>query len=248
MREKCQSPICSRKCIKPYINGVQHVCTRDELNCAQCGGNHFSLDSNCQIVKYYKEELKRAVDKALDSGIIKRPVPDELSRPFQVQNADFPQLNQAQVNDLHTNVITDKSTNSTNLKQEIEVLVLAIKSLSNTIIRTEKNFEELNNRIEIQDKRTKCISNSMYVLVDAIHLIFTWIQSSSNEKSKLRNKINKSIENLHLLKQNLNISTTNSSSATSKPTTVNNSIFTNNINGGSESKEDLSSNLMEKNE
>jgi hypothetical protein len=35
MRDKCQSPVCCRKCLVPYINGVKHNCQGDTLNCAQ---------------------------------------------------------------------------------------------------------------------------------------------------------------------------------------------------------------------
>ncbi|CAF4559978.1 unnamed protein product, partial [Rotaria magnacalcarata] len=82
MRDKCQSSVSCRKCLAPYTNGVKHSC-QDIFNCAQCGGNHYSLDSICPVVKQYKEELKLAVDKALTSGAIKRSIPGEVSRPFQ---------------------------------------------------------------------------------------------------------------------------------------------------------------------
>ncbi|CAF1235155.1 unnamed protein product [Rotaria magnacalcarata] len=78
MRDKCQSSV---SC---------HI-----FNCAQCGGNHYSLDSICPVVKQYKVELKLAVDKALTSGAIKRSIPGEVSRPFQQHANDFPLLNQA---------------------------------------------------------------------------------------------------------------------------------------------------------
>ncbi|CAF5107628.1 unnamed protein product [Rotaria magnacalcarata] len=51
MRDKCQSPVSCRKCLGPYTNGVNDSCQNDTLICAQCGGNHFSLDSICPVVK-----------------------------------------------------------------------------------------------------------------------------------------------------------------------------------------------------
>ncbi|CAF5220820.1 unnamed protein product, partial [Rotaria magnacalcarata] len=95
MRDKCQSSV---SC---------HI-----FNCAQCGGNHYSLDSICPVVKQYKEELKLAVDKALTSGAIKRSIPGEVSRPFQQHANDFPLLNQA---------------------KEMSDLVVTIKALSETM-------------------------------------------------------------------------------------------------------------------
>ncbi|CAF4187344.1 unnamed protein product, partial [Rotaria magnacalcarata] len=97
MRDKCQSSVTCRKCLAPYTNGVKHSC-QDIFNCAQCGGNHYSPDSICPVVKQYKEELKLAVYKALTSGAIKRSIPGEVSRPFQQHANDFPLLNQAKVN------------------------------------------------------------------------------------------------------------------------------------------------------
>ncbi|CAF4183650.1 unnamed protein product, partial [Rotaria magnacalcarata] len=97
MRDKCQSSVTCRKCLAPYTNGVKHSC-QDIFNCAQCGGNHYSLDSICPVVKQYKEELKLVVDKALTSGAIKRSIPGKVSRPFQQHANDFPLLNQAKVN------------------------------------------------------------------------------------------------------------------------------------------------------
>ena len=91
MREKCQSPICCRKCLVPYVYGVKHSCQGEAIPCAQCGGNHFSLNPTCSVVKQYKVDLRAAVDKALASGLIKRMAPGELSRSFQRQADDFPE-------------------------------------------------------------------------------------------------------------------------------------------------------------
>ncbi|CAF3714094.1 unnamed protein product [Rotaria socialis] len=89
MRDKCQSPVSCRKCLGPYTNEVKHRC-QDIFNCAQCGGNHYSLDSICPVVKKYREELKLAVDKALTSRAIKRSIPGEVPRSFQLHANDFP--------------------------------------------------------------------------------------------------------------------------------------------------------------
>ncbi|CAF1371680.1 unnamed protein product [Rotaria magnacalcarata] len=82
MRDKCQSPVSCCKCLDPYTNGVKHSC-QDIFNCAQCGGNHYSLDSICPAVK---------------KSAIERSGPGEISRPFQQHANDFPLLNQAKVN------------------------------------------------------------------------------------------------------------------------------------------------------
>jgi hypothetical protein len=245
MRNKCQSPVCCRKCLVPYINGVNHTCQGDTLNCAQCGGNHFSLDARCHIVKKYKDELKLAVDKALASGVIKRPVPGELSRPFQHLDSEFPVLNKAQILSRPAWFTSDNESLYSNLKKEMNELVGAIKTLSETMIRTENNFKELNNRIELQDKRTILHNNSLCAVVDTIQLLSKWVQGNSTEKQKLKKTINKSIENLQKWKHILdkNKSNDSSSSTTSpQPITTNNNIINNNNIGEVETNEDFSMN------
>ncbi|CAF4260409.1 unnamed protein product [Rotaria socialis] len=61
MRDKCQSPVSCRQCLGPYTNEVKH-----------------------------REELKLAVDKALTSRAIKRSIPGEVPRSFQLHANDFP--------------------------------------------------------------------------------------------------------------------------------------------------------------
>ncbi|CAF2092973.1 unnamed protein product [Rotaria magnacalcarata] len=161
-RDKCQSPICCRKCLVPYTNGVKHSCQNDTFNCAQCSGSHFSLDSICPIVKKYREDLKLAVDKALNSGAIKRSTPGEVSRPFQQHANDFPLLNQAKVNSQSAWATSDNESLHSHLKKEMSDLVVTIKALSETMIRTEKSFNDLNCRIELQHKSTLLHCNSIH--------------------------------------------------------------------------------------
>ncbi|CAF4898960.1 unnamed protein product, partial [Rotaria magnacalcarata] len=156
IRDKCQSSVSCRKCLIPYTNGVKHSC-QDIFNCAQCGGNHYSLHSICPVVKQYKEELKLAVDKALTSGAIKRSIPEEVSRPFQQHANDFPLLNQA---------------------KEMSDLVVTIKALSETMIRTEKSFNDLNNCIEAQHKSTVLHCNSICTIIDTVQIMSSWVQDS----------------------------------------------------------------------
>ncbi|CAF2154821.1 unnamed protein product [Rotaria magnacalcarata] len=195
MRDKCQSSVSCRKCLAPYTNGVKHSC-QDIFNCAQCGGNHYSLESICPVVKQYKEELKLAVDKALTSGAIKRSIPGEVSRPFQQHANDFPLLNQAKVNSHSAWTTSGNQFLHSPLKKEMSDLVVTIKALSETMIRTEKSFNDLNNRIEAQHKSTVLHCNSICAIIDTVQIMSSWVQGNSNERTKLKKNINKSIENL----------------------------------------------------
>jgi hypothetical protein len=244
MRDKCQLPVSCRKCLVPYTNGVNHNCQGETLNCAQCGGNHLSLDSRCPVVKQYKEELKLAVDKALASGAIKRPSPGEISRPFQQHTNDFPVLNQAQANSRSAWTTSDNEPLHSNLKKEMSDLVIAIKVLSETMIRMEKNFVDLNSRIELQHKRNLLHCNSISAVIDTVQLMSKWVQSNNKERSKLKKTINKSNENLQKWKQQLDSNKNNESiaSVTSPHPTITNNI---NNNGEVEINDDLSMNSLD---
>ncbi|CAF4138053.1 unnamed protein product [Rotaria magnacalcarata] len=191
MRDKCQSPVSCRKYLGSYTNGVNHSCQNDTFICAQCGGNHFSLDSICPVVKKYREELKLAVDKALASGAIKRSAPGEVSRPFQQQTNDFPLLNQGQVISRPAWTTSDNGSLHSNLKQEMSDLVVTIKALSETMIRTEKSFNDLNNRIEVQHKSTILHCNSICAIIDTVQIMSSWVQEEWYSNSTLDSVLTK---------------------------------------------------------
>ncbi|CAF5184553.1 unnamed protein product, partial [Rotaria magnacalcarata] len=221
------------KCIGPYTNGVNHSCQNDTFICAQCGGNHFCLDSIFPVVKKSREELKLAVDKALASGAIKRSAPSEVSRPFQQQTNDFPLLNQGQVISRPVWTTSDNESLHFNLKQEMSDLVVIIKALSETMIRMEKSFNDLNNRIEVQHKSTILHCSSICAIIDRVQIMSSWVQGNSNERSKLKKNINKSIENLQKWKKQLDSNRNNESTASmSSPHQITaNNIIDNNNNG-----------------
>ncbi|CAF1296192.1 unnamed protein product, partial [Rotaria magnacalcarata] len=81
----------------------------------------------------------------------------EVSRPFQQHANDFPLLNQA---------------------KEMSDLLVTIKALSETMIRTEKSFNDLNNRIEAQHKSTVLHCNSICAIIDTVQIMSSWVQDS----------------------------------------------------------------------
>ncbi|CAF3367551.1 unnamed protein product [Rotaria socialis] len=245
-RDKCQSPVCCRKCLVPYTNGVKHSCQNDTFNCAQCSGSHFSLDSICPVVKKYREDLKLAVDKALNSGAIKRSTPGEVSRPFQQHANDFPLLNQAKVNSHSAWATSDNESLHSHLKKEMSDLVATIKALSETMIRTEKSFNDLNSRIELQHKSTLLHCNSICAIIDTVQTMSRWVQGNSNERSKLKKNIIKSIEDLQKWRKQLDSNKNNESIASiSSPQQITtNNIIDNNHNGEVEINDDFSMNSL----
>ncbi|CAM4985687.1 unnamed protein product [Rotaria socialis] len=167
----------------PYANGVKHSC-QDIFNCGQCGGNHYSLDSICPAVKEYREELKLAVDKALALDAIKRSASGEVSRPFQQHENDFPLLNQVKVNSHSAWTTSGNEFLHSPLKKEMNDLVIKIKAVSETMIRTAKSFNDLNNRIEVQHKSTILHCNSICAIIDMVQIMFSWVQDSVLTKWK----------------------------------------------------------------
>ncbi|CAF2062170.1 unnamed protein product [Rotaria magnacalcarata] len=172
------------------------------FNRAQCERNHYSLDSICPVVKKHREELELAVDKALTTGAIKRSVPGEISRSFQQHANDFPLLNQAKVDSHSAWTTSGNESLHSHLKKEMSDLVVTIKALSETMIRMEKSFNDLKNRIEVQLKSTILHSYSICAIIDMVQIMSSWVQGNSNERSELKKNINKSIENLQKWKNN----------------------------------------------
>ncbi|CAF2058326.1 unnamed protein product [Rotaria magnacalcarata] len=116
---------------------------------------NWSHERQMSITSQLSEELELAVDKALTADAIKRSVPGEISRSFQQHANDFPLLNQA---------------------KEMSDLVVTIKALSETMIRMEKSFNDLKNRIEVQLIGTILHSNSICAIIDMVQIMSSWVQ------------------------------------------------------------------------
>ncbi|CAF4921963.1 unnamed protein product, partial [Rotaria socialis] len=56
---------------------------RNEPKCAQCDGNHHSLDNQCQVIKEYKDQLKEDVEDAIQKGLLQRLSLQEKSPMFE---------------------------------------------------------------------------------------------------------------------------------------------------------------------
>jgi hypothetical protein len=65
MREKCSSRVqrC-RLCLEDFVAKETHECSK-QPKCAQCGGNHHSLDSQCDTIRQYRADLKENVNSAI---------------------------------------------------------------------------------------------------------------------------------------------------------------------------------------
>jgi hypothetical protein len=185
-RNQCQSPVCCRRCLSPYENGVKHICSEDNLKCAQCDGDHFSLDPRCPIIKTYKIELKRAVDNAVASGSIRRTAPGETSRAFQRQIEDFPSLKSGITTGGPGWHSLPTETSQQSFAKEVSELVKTFKAFSDTMNRFESLFEMLNKRIDSLEKSNSLHNNSITTIIDTVQIITKWLHANNSEKTKLK--------------------------------------------------------------
>ena len=91
LRNKCSTSSKCRICLDSFQENTTHEC-RNEPKCAQCDGNHHSLDNQCLVIQEYKKQLKEDVEEALSNGQIRRLTPKEQAPAFEVQDQDFPGL------------------------------------------------------------------------------------------------------------------------------------------------------------
>ena len=94
MRDKCVAdhPRC-RICLENLIEGQTHQCS-NSFRCAQCGGDHHSLSSNCGKVVEHRTALKEQVNNAISGGKLQRFVPQDHPKPEQYYytQKEFPSL------------------------------------------------------------------------------------------------------------------------------------------------------------
>ncbi|CAF4383168.1 unnamed protein product, partial [Rotaria sp. Silwood2] len=82
LRNTCSSTNKCRICLEKINVNDPHICKK-EPKCAQCGGNHHSLDSQCHAIQEYKIKLKEDVEDAINKGIIHRLAPKEKNTEFE---------------------------------------------------------------------------------------------------------------------------------------------------------------------
>jgi hypothetical protein len=63
--------------------------------CAQCDGEHHSLNSQCHVIQQYRADLKEDVTKALESGKLHRNVNTNPQSDFDMKKEDFPSLGES---------------------------------------------------------------------------------------------------------------------------------------------------------
>ncbi|CAF1221918.1 unnamed protein product [Adineta steineri] len=81
-----------RVCLQEITKREEHRCS-NTAKCAQCDGDHHSLNSQCSVIRNYRAELKEEVKTAIESGKLQRY--DNAKQPgFSNKNQDFPAFNE----------------------------------------------------------------------------------------------------------------------------------------------------------
>ena len=97
LREHCKNKEqrC-RVCLLEIIRKEKHTCN-NVPKCAQCDGDHHSLNSRCHIIQQYRADLKEDVTKALESGKLHRNSYTSRQPEYNMNNEDFPELGEPKI-------------------------------------------------------------------------------------------------------------------------------------------------------
>ena len=176
VRKQCSSPVLCRKCLSPFADGTQHFCADNSVKCAQCHGNHTSMNPVCPIVKQYKHELKLAVDTALANGSIERTIPSKNVTTFRLQSnpTNYPSLP-----DLQSEVRSNKSAWQTNQARPqtmendkaAQELTSMIQTLKESTDRIEKRLTEVIQQNEQKDTGNELNRKCILAIIDSLHSI-----------------------------------------------------------------------------
>ena len=120
LKNRCDAATRCRVCLDTLNDGSTHIC-KNKRKCAQCGGNHHSLDYQCQVIQDYKHRLKEDVEEAIKSGKLHRFQPKEQSPSFKLMEKNFPAL---KADDNHSlkkwNTVQARTTNQWNTMKVLE--------------------------------------------------------------------------------------------------------------------------------
>ena len=159
MRNRCDAATRCRVCLDTLNDGSTHIC-KNEPKCAQCGGNHYSLDYQCQFIQDYKHWLKEDVEEAIKSGRLHRFQPKKQSPSFKLMEKDFPALKADGNHSLKKwNTVQARTTNQWNTMNVLE----ADKSFDGI---NKKLSELLDSNKRVENKIDQLKADSKIVTLD----------------------------------------------------------------------------------
>ncbi|CAF1223598.1 unnamed protein product [Rotaria sp. Silwood1] len=179
LRNKCSSESKCRICYESLNVNTPHMC-KNVPKCAQCDGDHHSLDSQCQVLKEYKDQLKEDVEDAIQKGLLQRFSPQEKAPTFERREQDFPPL---AASDNHSN----KKWNTALPRTTVESNDLrasytdkTIESINDNLTKLIDSNKRLENKVDLVSSSIKTVTLDIQlhqaVLADTINIMKDFMQ------------------------------------------------------------------------
>ncbi|CAF3375915.1 unnamed protein product [Rotaria socialis] len=170
LRNKCNSENKCRICLENLSVDTPHMC-KNEPKCAQCDGNHHSLDSQCQVKKEYKDQLKEDVEDAIQKGFLQRLSLQEKSPVFELCDQDFPPLTTSDNHSKKQWNIAQPRTSDTEK---------AFESINDNLAKLIDSNKRLENKVDLLSSSMKTVTLDTQlhqaVLADTINIMKDFIQ------------------------------------------------------------------------
>ncbi|CAF1525161.1 unnamed protein product [Rotaria magnacalcarata] len=170
LRNKCNSENKCRICLENLSVDTPHMC-KNEPKCAQCDGNHHSLDSQCQVIKEYKDQLKEDVEDAIQKGFLQRLSLQEKSPVFELCDQDFPPLTTSDNHSKKQWNIAQPRTSDTEK---------AFESINDNLAKLIDSNKRLENKVDLLSSSMKTVTLDTQlhqaVLADTINIMKDFIQ------------------------------------------------------------------------
>ena len=153
---------------------------KKEPKCAQCDGNHHSLDSQCQVLKEYKDQLKEDVEDAIQKGLLQRFSPQEKSPSFELHDQDFPPLAASDnYSNNKWNIAQPLTTVESNISRALHT-DKTIESINDNLTKLIDSNKRLENKVDLLSSSMKTVTLDTQlhqaVLADAINIMKDFIQ------------------------------------------------------------------------
>ncbi|CAF2189182.1 unnamed protein product [Rotaria magnacalcarata] len=177
--------------------------------------DHHSLDSQCQVLKEYKDQLTEDVEVAIQKGLLQRFSPQEKSPLFEHREQDFPALT---ASDNHSNkkwntALPRTTIESNNLRASYtDKTIESINDNLATLIDSNKRLE---NKVDLVSSNMKTVILDIQlhqaVLADTINIMKDFMQyvipasltASRAERSSLVHVVNEYYNRLHIVSSRL---------------------------------------------
>ncbi|CAF3361245.1 unnamed protein product [Rotaria socialis] len=214
LRNTCNAESKCRICLENLNIDTPHMCN-NEPKCAQCDGKHHSLDSQCQVLKEYKDQLKEDVEDAIQKGLLQRFSPQEKSPSFERREQDFPPLT---ASDNHSNgkwnTALPRTTVESN-KLRASYTDKTIDSINDNLAKIIDSNKRLENKVDLLSSSMKTVTLDTQlhkaVLADTINIMKDFMQyvipasltASKNERSSLVQVANEYYNRLHVASSRL---------------------------------------------